>query len=404
MLRNRVAGMWHYIAIFYLVALWVVWALDIPDGFSRLLKLVIWSGVILAAARIAGAATLSAIDRAAKLPPDMAKRYPNLGPRLRSYHPVMRALAKTVIAGLAVVALLQAWGLGAAGWLVGDSLGHRLLGALGTIGITIAFAVLVWEGANLAIQRHLAQLAREAQLAKSARLRTLLPMVRTTLLVAVVLVAGLMILSEIGVNIAPLLAGAGVVGLAIGFGSQRLVQDIITGLFLLLENTMQVGDSVTLGGLSGTVEALSVRTIRLRAVDGSVHIVPFSAVTTVTNMTRDYGYAVLDVQVGLNEEPDHIADILRKLAAELRAEPRWSVAVRDDLEVLGVDRFLSNAWVMKVRLKTTPSQRWAVGRELNRRIKYKFDALAIDSPLTSDRILNRTPPTYVTIPADPTSA
>ena len=116
-------------------------------------------------------------------------------------------------------------------------------------------------------------------MAQSARLRTLLPLLRSALLITIVVFAGLMVLSEIGINIAPLLAGAGIIGVAIGFGSQKLVQDLITGIFLLLENAMQVGDWVTVSGLSGTVENLSVRTIRLRAGDGSVHIIPFSAVT-----------------------------------------------------------------------------------------------------------------------------
>ncbi len=216
-------------------------------------------------------------------------------------------------------------------------------------------------------------------------------MLRTVLLVAIILVAGLIVLSEIGVNIAPLLAGAGVVGLAIGFGSQKLVQDIITGLFLLLENAMQVGDVVTLGGLSGTVENLSIRTIRLRALDGSVHIVPFSAVTTVTNMTRDYGYAVIDIGVGLSEGPDRIAKLVREVARKLRAEPRWASAIRDDIEVLGIDRFVDLAYIMRVRMMTLPGQRWAVARELNERIKARFDELAIDSPITSTKILGITP-------------
>ena len=141
-------------------------------------------------------------------------------------------------------------------------------------------------------------------------------MLRTTLLVVIVLVVALIVLSEVGVNIAPLLAGAGVVGIAVGFGSQKLVQDLITGLFLLLENAMQVGDIVTLGGQSGTVEALSIRTIRLRALDGAVHIIPFSAVTTVTNQTRDFSYAVVDISVGLNEEPEPVIAVVRDLAAD----------------------------------------------------------------------------------------
>ena len=200
-----------------------------------------------------------------------------------------------------------------------------------------------------------------------------------------------MVLSEIGINIAPLLAGAGVVGLAIGFGSQKLVQDIITGLFLLLENTMQVGDVVSLGGLSGTVEALSIRTIRLRALDGSVHMVPFSAVTTVTNQTRDFGYAVVDVSVGLNEDPERVADLLREVAREMRHEERWEIAVRDDLDVMGVDKFLDTALVLRTRIKTLPGQRWAVARELNQRIKARFDELAIESPWTSHRVLSTVP-------------
>ena len=194
-----------------------------------------------------------------------------------------------------------------------------------------------------------------------------------------------------GLNIAPLLAGAGVLGVAIGFGSQKLVQDLITGLFLLLENAMQVGDVVTLGGLTGTVEALSIRTIRLRALDGSVHIIPFSAVTTVTNQTRDYSYAVLDVSIGLNEEPDNIIKVLKGAANAMRDEPRWQSIIIEPLDVMGVEKFVDLAWVLRVRMKTQPSSRWAVTRELNRRIKETFDQLGIESPFTSHRALSEIP-------------
>ena len=224
-------------------------------------------------------------------------------------------------------------------------------------------------------------------------------MLRTVLLGAIILIVALMALSELGVNIAPLLAGAGVVGIAVGFGSQKLVQDLITGLFLLLENAMQVGDVVTLGGLSGTVEALSIRTIRLRAIDGSVHIIPFSAVTTVTNQTRDYGYAVLDISVGLNEEPDRIREILNEVGEAMRNDPKWSSIVLEPLDVMGIDKFVDTAWIMRARIKTQPASRWAVGRELNRLIKNRFDELAIESPFTSYRVLSAIP-----APTDPASS
>ena len=214
----------------------------------------------------------------------------------------------------------------------------------------------------------------------------MLPGIRTALLIAILVVIGFTLLSEIGVNLAPLLAGAGVIGVAIGFGSQKLVQDIITGMFLLLENTMQVGDVIELAGRSGVVENLSVRTIRLRDLDGSVHIIPFSAVTTVTNMTRDFGYAVVDVTLGDKEDPDRVADTLREITREMRGEARWRSAVRDDLEVLGVERFVDQGWVMRVRIRTQPNDRWAVGREFNRRVKYRFDKLGIDRLVPTYRV------------------
>ena len=165
-------------------------------------------------------------------------------------------------------------------WFHNGETGGRLLSALITIAIAAAAGVVVWEGANAAIDLRLELLGRSG---RAARLRTLLPLLRTALLVVIAIVIGLTALSELGVNIAPLLAGAGIVGVAIGFGSQTLVHDVITGMFMLLENEIQVGDFVTAAGFSGTVENLSIRTIRLRAADGSVNIIPFSTVTTINN-------------------------------------------------------------------------------------------------------------------------
>ena len=147
-----------------------------------------------------------------------------------------------------------------------------------------------------------------------------------------------MILSEIGINIAPLLAGAGIVGVAIGFGSQKLVQDLITGIFLLLENAMQVGDTVTVSGLSGVVEALSVRTIRLRAGDGSVHIIPFSSVTSVTNVNRGLGNASVSVSVAYDEDTDRVAAELKAIVADMRSDPDLSAKMLSDLQLWGVDK------------------------------------------------------------------
>jgi small-conductance mechanosensitive channel len=390
-MRALLAPVWHVIAVIYVAALWFVLALEVPRGFTRLLLLSVQTAAVLGLARMAMILALGGMHRLlrAKAEEDEAERRIGVAGRLSTYEPILRAVVRVVIVTLAVLGLLEAWGMPVAGWFLRTELGGRLLRTLGSIALTIALAVGVWEVANLAIERHLASLSASAQAARSARLRTLLPMFRSALLVAICVFTALIVLSEIGINIAPLLAGAGVFGVALAFGSQRLVQDVITGLFLLLENTMQVGDVVTLGGMSGTVENLSIRTIRLRAMDGSMHIVPFSAVTTVTNMTRDFGYAVVDVSVGLNEDPERIGVLLKEVAAEMRQEEKWSTGISADLEVLGIDRFIDNALVLRTRIRTTPGQRWAVSRELNRRFKQRFDAMSIESPMTSHRALSQ---------------
>ena len=386
--RRRLAGLWHIVAVLYLLALWLVSALEVPDGFRWLLTGFVITAVILIGARVLLGLALSLVGRL--LQPDAHDADPPTA-RLRAYHPAARWIVQAVITVLVALVLAQAWGIPVLRWFSTGTLGARLLSTLGSIGMTLAVAVLVWEGINAAIIGHQQRLSAGDQAARSARLRTLLPMLRTSLLIGIITVVVLITLSEIGLNIAPLLAGAGVIGLAIGFGSQKLVQDIITGIFLLLENAMQVGDSVTLGGLSGSVEALSIRTIRLRALDGAVHIVPFSAVTTVTNLTRDFGYAVIDVAVGLNEEPERISALLREIATGLREDENFKTDIKADLEVFGVDKFLPNAWVMRARLRTLPGRQWAVGRELNLRIKQHFDALKIESPITSLRALGTEP-------------
>ncbi len=391
-MQNHFAAQWHLVAIFYIVALWLVAAAEIRDGYSRLLHFFVVTTAVVLVSRLVTIVLLGGLDRVIDLNPATSERYPQLQLRLHRYQPVLRMVLLLIIAACTLVALVEAWGFGAIHWFGDGHLGERVLSAMVTSAITVGVAVVVWEAANAGIDQHLAGLTRQAQLARATRLRTLLPILRTTLLVAILIIAGLIVLSEIGVNVAPLLAGAGVLGVAIGFGSQKLVQDFITGLFLLLENTMQVGDIVTLGGLTGTVETLSIRTIRLRALDGSVHIIPFSSVTTVTNQTRDFSYALIDLAVGLDEEPDRVTDIVRAIVAAMRQEPRWSDAITADLEVMGVHAFGDNNWTLRLRIRTEPAQRWAVTREFNRRVKYRFDELVIQSPITGYKVQGWLPP------------
>ena len=373
-LRNRLAAVWHVIAIFYIVALWLVWAFEVPNGFERLVRIFIATVVVAALTRLASVSAHGALERAVHIQPDLAARYPGLEARAQAYQPAARATLSGLISAFAVVVLFQAWGLDSFSWFKGNGLGARVVAALVSIGLTVLAALLTWELANAAMQRRLSRLSRDAQ---AARARTLMPLMRTALLAAIFLVAGLIVLSDIGVNIAPLLAGAGVVGIAIGFGSQKLVQDLITGLFLLLENAMHVGDWVTVSGLSGTVEQLSVRTIRLRAADGSVHIIPFSSVTSVTNVNRGIGNAAVSVSVAYGEDIERVCAELAKIANEMRMDRAFAPAMKSELQLWGVDKVEAGGVTVLGQIVCTDAGRWSVQREFNRRLQQRFTELGI---------------------------
>jgi moderate conductance mechanosensitive channel len=376
-LRNWLARIWHWLALLLLATLWLAWAVEVRHGYTRMLRYFATVLVVLVLARLAQIVILGALDRALSPRPDGESRHPGIEARLALYHPVLASVARALIFVVGAIALLQLWGLGTFDWLVASELGHRVLTSLLDLAVTVLLSVAVWEAVNAAIEQHLSRLTREAQAARSARLRTLLPLLRTTLAVVIVIVAGMMVLSEIGVNIGPLLAGAGIVGVAIGFGSQTLVRDLITGIFLLLENAMQVGDTVTVSGLTGTVENLSVRTIRLRAADGSVHIIPFSSVTTVTNVNRGLGNASVTVSVAAHEDTDRVCAVLADIVAGMREEADFSARMLSDLQLWGVDKLDGASATIAGQVVCTDSGRWSVQREFNRRMKQRFAELEI---------------------------
>jgi len=378
--RDRLAEVWHIMVILWLGAAWVVWALAVEDGFHRLLTGTLLTLLVLGLAKALDDGIGRLLDQALQPGPEQAQRHPGLPARTATYLPVLKLVISIVIGFGTLVLLLETWGLDALDWFEEGTLGYRLLGTLFSIGCTLILALVVWEAANSAIQQRLARISRDSRAARSARVRTLLPMLRTMLGVVILVFTVLNALSQLGVNVAPLLAGAGVVGLAVGFGSQTLVRDVITGVFLLLEDAVAVGDSVNVGGKSGVVEHLSIRSIKLRDGDGSVHIVPFSAVTTVTNSTRDFAFAIVDIMVAYGTDTDQAGDALKQIVAEMRTEPRWQTAIRDEFDFWGVDSLGQVGIQIRGRVRTEPTQRWPVQRELMRRIKRRFEELGIDIP------------------------
>jgi small conductance mechanosensitive channel len=380
--RQRLAAYWHYLALFYILALWVAWAAGVPNAFGALLRVVLCFMAAIILGRLGWSGSAQGLERLFPDPAGRDLKHPNFIGRARAYNPLIKTLIRICIIIVVLAVILLGWGIQLLPWLLKNPLSRSLLSALAGVLVIVAIALLMWEFASNWLDLRIQRLADAGKTRQALRLRTLLPILKATIGTAIGVVAGLFSLNRIGVNAAPLLAGAGVVGIAIGFGSQKLVQDIITGLFLLLEDTMQVGDVVTLAGMSGTVEALSIRTIRLRGGDGSMNIIPFSAVTTVTNQTRDFGYAQISVGVAYEENVDHVCAVLTDIARGMRKEPNWGSMMRDDLQINGLDQLGASALVITGQIRTGPGQHWAVRREFNRRMLIRFAEEHIEIPYT----------------------
>jgi len=372
-LRQRLADVWHFLAIGYVFGVYIVWALDIVGGFEFLLRATILTVIVVLVVRLITSALRNLINRGFALSAELKTRFPGLEARANRYLPFLQTLLSGVIYFFAILLLLETWGLHAFAWLTSD-FGRRVFGSLVTIGVILLVALFLSEVVNELVERYLGR--RQGQwhdAARSARVRTLLPLLRNAFRIVLFVMVALIVLSELGINIAPLLAGAGVVGLAIGFGAQTLVKDVITGIFILAEDTVAVGDVVDLGGHSGVVEAMTLRSIRLRDYTGAVHTIPFSAVSTVMNMTRDFGYAVFDIGIAYSEDLDRVIGLLRALGDELRQDKAVGRDIREPIEVMGINRFADNAVIIRVRLKTAPGRQWGVEREFNRRLKRLFE-------------------------------
>ncbi|VWC91125.1 mechanosensitive ion channel protein [Burkholderia contaminans] len=369
MIANALADAWAPVSVFIVMALWFVWALDVHNGYRVLITLGGRSIAVMIGMRIVSIVVFGAL---ARLFQGRDEDRTIVHAHAYRYYPLLRQIVSGAIGIVTIVLLLQIWGVPIFRAFETGTIGHRLASALVTIAIAAIVALVVWEAANIAIERRLQRWTREGNLMRAARLRTLLPMLRTLLFVMIALVVVLTGLSQLGVNVGPLLAGASIFGVALGFGSQKLVQDFITGIFLLMENAMQVGDWVTLAGVSGTVEYLSIRTVRLRAGDGSLYTIPFSSVTTVNNTNRGLGNAAVKISIAYGEDIDRAIATLKEIGAALRDDSKYRDGILSDFSYWGIDQVDGATLALAGQMQCTDSTRWSVQREFNRRIAETF--------------------------------
>ncbi len=221
---------------------------------------------------------------------------------------------------------------------------------------------------------------RVASSEHAKRVDTIARVFRYVSAVVIGLVAGMLVLAELGLSIAPILGAAGVVGIAVGFGAQSLVKDFFSGLFILLENQVRLGDVVEVGGKSGLVEEVTLRYVRLRDYDGNVHFVPNGSIAVVSNFTLDYAYAVVDAGVAYREDVEEALQVMQRVAEAMRGDAVFGPKIREPVEVVGVERWDESAVILRVRFKVMPIEQWNVKREYLRRLKAAFDAAGIEIP------------------------
>jgi len=306
---------------------------------------------------------------------------------------VLRNVVRVVLNAAALVFILQLWGV-PFDELLASPLGATILGRGLVIGITIGVAIVLIRLGNTLADQLLRSKTTTQDLTREAgrKLRTLTPLVQTILKLSVIFVATLIVLEQIGVSTGPILASIGILGLAVGFASQSLIKDVINGLFILFEDSISVGDIATLHGIGGQVEKITLRAVTLRGLDGTVHVIPNSAIDVASNMTKGFSRYVLDVRVALTEDVDKVMDIMRKVDEEMRGDPEFGKDMLFPIELWGVERFEETGILIRARLNTKPIEQWRIGREFNRRMKQAFEAEGVQMPVPQRMLFWSTPP------------
>ncbi|EGG77380.1 Putative mscS family protein ybiO [Gluconacetobacter sp. SXCC-1] len=393
MFVGKMVRFWWIPAMFFDLALWLVWATQIRGGYAWILRTLSLTIVVILGARLLSVLAFSLQNRLFHVPEATEKRYPGLQGRVDYYYPIARRTLSVLLTFVTIVLLAQSWGLPAIRFFVHGSLGPKIVGAMLTIMIAYTIAIVVWEVANAILQNQISRFETSEQASRATRLRTVLPIIRTVLLTFIIIIVTVTTLSQIGINVAPLLTGAGIMGAAIAFGSQSLVKDFITGFFMLVENAMQVGDWVTAGSVAGTVEHLSIRTLRLRAINGDLHIIPFSSVTSIANTSRDYNLVVVSFMLDLTEDPHRVAAILKDELSTMRRDPVFGPLIKSDFSYLGVEQADGNGAKFLGSIRTAAGAKWKVYREYYSRLSARMVREQVKFPIPTSLNLLANGPT-----------
>jgi len=377
-LLGMLSRVWHWIAIVYFLGLVVVTLARPEDALPLMLQATLQTLVAVGGGLFLSVVLTQIISRELRIPEETRVRFPMLEARLNSFIPSTLKTIRLVILILVLTLVLDAWGVFNLGEWLATETGSAMVAAMITVALILIFSIVLWIGMASWIEHRLNPETGSGE--PSAREKTLLTIFRNAIAITLIIITLMIVLAEIGINIGPLIAGAGVLGLAIGFGAQKLVQDIITGVFIQLENAINAGDIVTAGGITGTAERLTIRSLGIRDLAGTYHLIPFSSVDTVSNYMREYAFHVGEYGVAYRENIDDVIVRLREAFDDLISDPEQKAIILGELEVHGVTALGDSSVNIRVRIKTLPGVQWAVGREYNRMVKKHFDAAGIEIP------------------------
>ncbi|MBY6092233.1 mechanosensitive ion channel domain-containing protein [Maritimibacter alkaliphilus] len=374
---------WHWPVLLYLVSMLVVVLVQPGDAaFRSMLNSAQVLVVALLGVMLSGVLTRVMV-RGVQLPDNVTARLPLLEKRLNTFVPKALFVLRFVIFVMVVVFALNAISvIDLKSWMA-SQFGLQVTSKVFSVAAVLLVSFAIWVALTSWVDY---RLNPEFGSVATSRERTLLTLLRNAATIALIIITAMFVLSEIGLDIAPLLASAGVLGLAIGFGAQKMVQDIITGIFIQFENAMNVGDVVTVGGTTGSVERLTIRSVSLRDVTGAFHVIPFSSVDMVTNYVREFGYSVCDMGVAYRENIAEVKQAMVDAFEQLRADPEQAKNIMGDLEWFGLNSFGDSAMVVRTRIKCVAGTQWGVGRAYNGVLKEIFDERNIEIPFPHQTI------------------
>ncbi|CAI0763795.1 Small-conductance mechanosensitive channel [Serratia quinivorans] len=370
---------WHLLAIAYFLVLFALSQFDIGNSLRFMMTATVKSLLVVGLGALLSGMLTRWIFRRISLPDDVNRRYPMLERRINSYIPNGLKILRVIVVLAVTLLLFDAWHLINLYQWAGSENGEKIIGGLVHILLIVVIAVFSWTLMASIIEHRLA-LELSNGIRPSARERTLLTLFRNVLAIVISTITIMIVLSQVGINIAPLLAGAGALGLAISFGAQTLVKDVITGVFIQFENGMNTGEYVTVSGITGTVERMTIRSIGLRDDYGVYHIVPFSSITTLANYAREFGVYRANYSVSRDEDIDRVHEVLHQAVDALKQDEQVKHFLVGEPVFNGVVALGDRSFTTRVTVRTQALKQWVVQYALDRLVKMHFDQADIAMP------------------------